>query len=167
MNGKKQLLRLRPFNMANFSSGAGHLMMFSMFFSWIFILPSIFFVWAGFALPMKSENGGIDYQVLIKRLDFILLPICVGLFCLLFFGMTINVISESDGSLLLAFWVAAFPTLGIFFAARASASVLRNSKAEKFSKGKWLLYLLVLAILLIIAGALGTFLFAGLGLILF
>jgi len=158
MKQRGKLLRLRPFNMANFSSGAGHLMMFGMFFSWIIILPSMFFVWAGFALPMKSENGEVDYQILIRRLDFILLPICVGLFCLLFFGMTINAVSESDGSLLLAFWVAAFPTLGIFFAARASASALRNSKADKFTKGKWLLYLLLFAILLIIVGALGAFL---------
>ena len=164
MKQKKELLRLRPFNMANFSSGAGHLMMLGMIMSWMIILPLMFLVWAGFALPMKSEDGILNYQVLVRRLNRILLPICIVLFGLLFWSISGTI---SEAGVLLPLWVASFPTLGIFLAARQSAAWLHASKRRSLTKGKWFLFLLVAVVSLILIGALGTFLFAASGPILF
>jgi len=167
MKDQKKLLRLRPFNMANFSSGAGYLVFFAMFLSFIFILPASLLVWAGFAIPMKLKDGKIDCQILIMRLNRVLLPICIVLFGIIFFGLAINAVLEGISNLFLAIWISAFPTLGIYFAARLSIDMLDRSITEENTIGRWLMYQLLSAILLIIVGMIGTFLFAALGEILF
>ena len=155
MKRREKLLRLRPFNMANFSSGAGMLVIWGILFSCMFILLPMFFLWAGFALPMKMEEGEMNYHVLVRRLNHMLLPICLVFFCLFFWGV-LGMIPENDGRLLLSLWVASFPTLGIFFAARISATRLYNSETKYLTKGNWFKYLLVAALLLIVIGALGS-----------
>ena len=167
MKQKERLLRLRPFNMANFSSGAGALIGLGTFLSWFFILPATLLVWAGFALPIKAEGGRLNYPVLIKRLNLILLPICVVAFFLFFFTVATPTISEVDGSLLLALWVSSFLTSGVYLVSRASAAMLHKSGVEKFTKGRWFLCLLLTSVLLMIIGALGTILFFFLGQVLF
>jgi len=83
MRQRGKLLRLRPFNMANFSSGAGLISFFGFFFAVFCIFPSVVIIWAGLARPLMNENGVIDYNVLVRRLKKILLPICILAFVVL------------------------------------------------------------------------------------
>jgi type IV secretory pathway TrbD component len=160
----EKILRIRPFNRANFSSGAGVLAFYGIFMSWITIFPVVFFVWLGFALPMKKEDGAIDYYVLKRRLNRILLPICLVLFALFHSGHR-NTVAVYCGPncvhsyIPLSLWVAFFPTVGIFAAARLSAAWLFKSDPSEFTKGAFFWWLLGVAFMLTIVGAVGTFVF--------
>jgi hypothetical protein len=157
---KEKILRIRPFNMANFSSGAG-VLAFVGFFMWICIFPAAFIVWTGFALSLKSESGNINYHVLVRRLNRVLLPICLVLFVILsLFLLWSTAFYSGYRYILLLLWIALFPSVGIFAAARISLDGLNDSKPEGFTKGQWLLRLLVTAVILKICGIIGTFVFS-------
>jgi len=158
MKQRGKLLRLRPFNMANFSSGAGMLVFIGAFAS-MFVFPPVLLIWAGFALPVRTEYGEINYPILVKRLNRVLLPICIVLFCVLLYNGIFDFISFQAGEVLSVIWTAAFPTLGLFLTARISAARLYDSHSRDFTKGWWLVSLLLYTIALIVIGALGLFLF--------
>ena len=173
MKQKEKLLRLRPFNMANFSSGAGYLAFIGIFLSWPFILPATFFVWAGFAIPMSLEKGQLNYHILVRRLNRILLPICIVFFGLLYRWLYFGFLSSysffrTDVTIvILSIWVSLFPTLGVFLLARLSAAILYKYDKDGLTKGSWFICLLGGAILLIIVGAVGTIVLGHLGILLF
>ena len=86
MKNKAKLLGVRPFNMANFSSGSGYFIM-SLFVSFIFTLPASLLLWGGMALPLKTKDGTLDYQILKRRLIRIALPICLVVSLILIFAL--------------------------------------------------------------------------------
>jgi len=160
---KEKILRVRPFNMANFSSGAGawvaFLVLFIPIFSWIAMFPATFFVWAGFALPIeKEEDGQMDYFILERRLNRILFPICVAVYVLLIvlavwgaLGLDIEASEAVDiiiGTFIFALLMIP-PTFGIYFSAKKAAFMLYEE--NKLTKGKYLRYLLIAALFKILA----------------
>jgi hypothetical protein len=158
----RELLRLRPFNMANFSSGAGALLFGIMFLSWIFTLPAMIFVWLGFALPIKKVDGMLNFEILKRRLNRILLPICCVFFA--FWSYALWVTGEMfdvpwDSIFVILF--AAYSTFGIYFAARWSAVFL--FKKNKLTKVDYFWALIISGVLIFVGWLVFLFLIMLLG----
>jgi len=149
MNNKEKLLRIRPFNMANFSGGSGYMPLWAMMGA-IVSLPAMALLWTGMAISLRNVNGMLDYNILKKRLNSIVLPICLVLFipCVILFSTSIY------GSILVygpaALFGALVPTIGIYCSLFFSAKLL-DSKGS-LSKGKWFLLTLGIMALLAISG---------------
>ena len=157
---KEKILRIRPYNMANFSGGSGYMPLFAIFGAIAFI-PAALVLWTGLAISMETENGTLDYQILKRRLNRILLPICIVLFVpwAIFLGTAVYGSIFAYG--LAVLWCAAVPTLGIYCSIFLSAKLLNGE--GKLTKGKWLLCTLIFSVLILAAGIGGFFLFTGLG----
>ena len=156
MKQKEAILRTRPFNMANFSSGAGLIEIVGIIF-----IPSVFvsafFVWTGFALPMETEDGRFNHAVLKRRLNKGLLPTCLTLFGLLFSIMFANILFGNRGLSFLPIylWVSAFPTLGIYLIAILAAKFLQKDGDFGIAKVLYLIYILIAAFLLAVVSFIG------------
>lgn len=74
---KMQILKVRPFNMANFSGGSGYLV-FSLIYQAIAILPATLIIWfcTLFKLP-KNEGGEINEQKAAKRYNAVMIPFSI------------------------------------------------------------------------------------------
>ena len=66
MNKRPQILRVRPFNMANFSGAGGYIPVMHIF-GVIFILPATFILSFGLAVSLEKEDGKLDYSILKRR----------------------------------------------------------------------------------------------------
>ena len=159
MKNKEKLLRIRPFNMANFSGSFGYIPMYAML-GMIASLPATLFLWTGLALSLKKEDGKLNYQVLKRRLNWFVLPICLVVLgygvqiCvqqISFYGRSNNILFDA----LVILWSLAFPSFGMYCSMLFSAMLL-NAKG-KLSKGKWFLLTLLFAILLTAIGFFGLF----------
>ena len=157
---KEKILRIRPFNMANFSGGSGYMPLFAIFGAIAFI-PAALLLWTGLAISMETENGTLNYQILKRRLNGILLPICIVLFALWGGFLTTTVYGSILAYGLAILWCAAVPTLGIYCSIFLSAKLLNNR--WKLTKIKWLLCTLGFTVLILAAGIGGFYLFTGLG----
>ena len=160
MRKRERLLRIRPLNMANFSGGYGY-MPVAAIFGFFASFAATFLLWAGMALPLKKENGSLDYQILKRRLNHILLPICLVLFvpCVTFLATTLYGSILAYG--LATIWAAAVLTIGMYCSIYFSAMLL-NSKG-KLSFIKWLLLTLLFLILLAVLGFFILLLLIGIG----
>jgi hypothetical protein len=134
--------------MANFSSGAAQWGFFMIFMvlpiSWLFMIPAMFFVWSGFARPLMEDDGTIDYAVLKRRLDRVLLPICAIGFALFlgFFLLPRGMMSEFMIAEIGFTALLMLPhTLGLYVTARLSALLLH--KLGRLTAGLYKLCLLV------------------------
>ena len=164
MRKKKKILRLRPFNMANFSGGSGYLLIY-VIMGWVFTLPATVLLWAGMALPLKTENGMLDYQILKRRLIRITLPICLVMFAFFAYNLASNSSFYSGNItdyLLANIWTASYYTLGIFFSIFFAGMMLNSN--NKLSKGKLFLWTVVFYVLMLIIGIPVSFLLESLGL---
>lgn len=138
---KEKILRIRPFNMANFSSGAGMWAFLAIFVLPVFLFPAMLIVWVGFALPLETEDGTINYEILVRRLNRVLLPICATVFIL---PLAVYILPLIPHSLTLNAFMGMFslailisiPIFGIFFASRLAAAGLH--KSGRLSKGRYL-----------------------------
>ena len=145
MRKRERLLRLRPFNMANFSSGSSFLGMFA-FLSMINTLPMILILWAGLAIPMNFEEDK-DNSLLKRRVNRIVLPICVVLFVLAVLMLSTDnmYISSMARAMPAIIWISAFPTIGVWGALRLAANTA-------ISKKEWLAISLAYGVALAIGG---------------
>ena len=157
MKEKEQLLRIRPFNMANFSGAGGYIPMAAMFGAF-FSFPATFFLWAGLAVPLKTEDGTIDFLILKRRLKRIALPICMASSILWIIYCVSQLFSYGSdlSAIMLAVWASAVHSVGMYLPIYCSATVL--DKNNNLTKGKWFLLTLAFAVLMVIIGVLGTFL---------
>jgi len=154
-NKKEKILRIRPYNMANFSGGSGYMPMFAML-AMIVAAPAGLFINLGLAINAKKEDGTLDYQIVKTRLIRIILPLALVLFALCLFAYVPNVLDY--GGDLRAYWMeilwcAAVPTLGIYFVLFASAKFLDGK--SKLTKVNWFFITLILIIILAVIGYLG------------
>ena len=143
MKKREKLLRIRPFNMANFSSGAGYMSFFALMGA-IFVIPLTFFIWCGLAASIKRSTGEMDYVVLKRRANRIFLPITIGLFIL---GLLISIPeifsyfgrnhTPGLGQWIAAIWIAAFPTVGMYGVVRIVAGILNMN--DSFTVNRLLL----------------------------
>jgi len=121
--------------MANFSAGSGYMPMMSLFGA-IASLPATFFVWTGMALSVKTEDGILDYPILKRRLNRVVLPICLMLFALLAWICVGNVYGDILAYLPASLWGALFPSLGIYLSLYYSAKIIKRS--SYLTKSRWL-----------------------------
>jgi len=163
VRNKKKILQLRPFNMANFSGGSGYLLLYAMM-GWMFTLPATLLLWVGMALPLKTENGTLDYKILRRRLLRIALPICLVMFAFFSHALASNA-SFYSGNItdyfLANLWTASYYTLGIFFSIFFVAKMLNAN--NKLSKGRLFLWTVVFYVLMLIIGIPLSFLLESLG----
>jgi hypothetical protein len=155
---KEKILRIRPFNMANFSGGSGYMPLFAIF-GMIISIPATLFLWTGFALSLKKKEGTLDYQILKRRLKRVLLPICLVLFVSWFIFLLTTIYGNTLFYVIATLWGAAIPTIGIYCSIFFSTKLLNNK--NKLSKGKWLLLTLIFMMVLIIIGYIIFFILTG------
>ena len=156
MKERARLLRIRPFNMANFSGAGGYIPFMAIYGAFITV-PATLLLWAGLAASLKKEDGKLNYSILKRRLNIFVLPICLAatipwiIFCyeqISFYGSGVSVV-------LTAILVTAVHTVGMYFTIYFSAQWLE--KRNDLTKKKWFLYTLLCAVLLIVACIIVTF----------
>ena len=152
MKKKERILRIRPFNMANFSGGYGYMPVFALY-AMIIAVPATLIILAGCASSIKKGNGMLNYQILKRRLNYIMLPICLISFVMCFVIFVGSVLDYGGGLWVYMpsiVWAAAIPTIGLYMVAFLSAK--RLNKANKLITKKILLITLGFGILLVILG---------------
>ncbi|MCH5320673.1 MAG: hypothetical protein J1E36_02850 [Eubacterium sp.] len=74
---KRRIIKVRPFNMANFSGGSGYLV-FSLIYQTFALLPGVLIVWFLTLIKLpKDENGNIIVDRACKRFYAVTIPIAV------------------------------------------------------------------------------------------
>lgn len=75
---KRKILKVRPFNMANFSGGSGYLV-FSVIYQAMAILPAMIIIWftSLIKLPKLENSDEFDYDKAVKRYNIISIPLCI------------------------------------------------------------------------------------------
>ena len=148
MNKRSKILRIRPFNMANFSGAGGYIPVFAILGSLI-TFPATLLLWAGLAYPLKIENGKLNITILKRRLIIILLPVYF-LSIILWFFIVRNETSLYGGSIVgfmvFAVLITSIYLFGIFFSIYFPAKY--QSKKETLKKGTWFVITLLLALLM-------------------
>ncbi|MCL2048529.1 MAG: hypothetical protein FWG87_07355 [Defluviitaleaceae bacterium] len=151
MKKREQILRIRPFNMANFSSGAA-VMAFYALLNVLFSLPVTLLLWSGLAVSLKKEDGKLNYFILERRLDRIIFPICV-LCTILTIILCINSLSfyswDEPDTIVYAVFASIIP-LGMYLPISFSARLL--DKTDRLTRGKWFLLTLAFAVLMLVVG---------------
>jgi hypothetical protein len=162
MKKKEKLLRIRPFNMANFSGGSYYMPVVA-FLGMVVSFPATLLLWLGTARALKKEDGTLDYAILKRRLNRIVLPVCLALFVPLavLLALTISDLSDIWIYGLAILWGAAVPTVGMYCTMSLSAALL--NKKSKLTYGRWLPVTLGFSAALVAAGAVIEWLLAGLG----
>jgi len=147
MKTRKKILRIRPFNMANFSSGAGYMLFYAIMGA-IFVIPLSFFIWWT-ALSLKTGEGDIEYKVFKRTANWIFLPVMVVLSVIGLFITMPDIFSyfgtrDPAGSMQWAalIWIVSFPTIGMYFVVRIVAAVLESR--GKFTNELLLIWVFVL-----------------------
>ena len=157
MKRRKQILRIRPFNMANFSGAGGYIPMMAMYGS-IFSFPATLLLWTGLAVSFKKEGGKIDYTILKRRLIRVVFPICIAL-SIPWIVFCINQLSSygSDvASIMLAIWTSTVHSVGMCVPIFYAAKVL--IKRGNLIKKEWFNLTFAFAIYMVISVVVGTFL---------
>lgn len=75
---KRKILKVRPFNMANFSGGSGYLV-FSVIYQALAILPAMVIIWlaALIKLPKNYAFDVVDIDKAAKRYYAVSIPMCI------------------------------------------------------------------------------------------
>ncbi len=75
---KRKILKVRPFNMANFSGGSGYLV-FSIIYQAMAMLPAMIIIWLAslIKLPQLEDSNEIDSDRAVKRYNIISIPLCI------------------------------------------------------------------------------------------
>lgn len=152
MKKREKLLRIRPYNMANFSGGSGYMPLVAIFGA-IASFPVTLIIWMGMAISLEKEDGTLDYQILKIRLNRTLLPIClvfsviIGIFLVSSFNPSAYGGSIKDYGLAIL-WGMAIPAL-VMYGSMFLSSMLLNAIGH-LSKAKWFLLTLAFAALLVV-----------------
>ena len=148
---RQKLLRVRPFNMANFSGAGGYIPMYAMY-GIIVSLPAILLIWTGLAVSSKTEDGKINLATIKRKLLIIMLP--VGILTLI--GSVPMVIGQTSfyGGNFVAYMLAIAILLGVGITG-AYISIFSPAKRlnenSRLTKGKWFLMTLGFSVLTLLA----------------
>jgi hypothetical protein len=159
---KAKIIRIRPFNMANFSSGALYVMLFVLY-GFVILLPSIVLVVTGFAGPLKIKDKDLSYAVLKRRLMWFLLPICsIGFVILVYVYAGLFLYNLYQWYYIPALlFVPAVQCFGTFYCLLRAARVL--DEQDLLYKSKWIVKTLKYMLVLLPLGVVGTAVLVGLG----
>ena len=140
--------------MTNFSGGSYYMPLYAIL-AFCVSFPATLLIWTGMATSLGEEDGTLDYQRLRRRLNRVLLPICLGLFvlCALFLNSGLSTY-DGIGDLLSygpsLLWGAAVPTIGIYCSVSSSARLLNST--SNLSKRRWFLCTLLFIVLILVIG---------------
>lgn len=75
---KRKILRVRPFNMANFSGGSGYLV-FSIIYQAMAMLPAMIIIWFAslIKLPKLENSDEFDCDKAVRRYNAVSIPLCI------------------------------------------------------------------------------------------
>ena len=141
---KKQLLRLRPFNMANFSSGSAAMVFMAMIGGMFSIVPT-FLLWAGLAGTTAREEDALDK--LIRRLNRIVLPICAAM-------LIGAIVLTASGAAIWPFarWSLTVSGFVGYCSLLIAAVIVRNRGDAHYHAARLLVYALLVSMLLGVVG---------------
>lgn len=159
---KEVILRLRPFNMANFSGGSYYVPFFSTF-AIIASAPLSLLLWLGLALPLKKEGENLDFQLIKLRIKRLVIPLIIIMFIagLIILPSFLAKYSDILFYFLSVIWGAAAPGLVLYLSLLLSAAVL--NKAQRLTKLSWFILTFVFAVILAIIAIYLLFVFEGIG----
>jgi len=154
MKKKGEILRIRPFNMANFSGAGGYIPIFAIFGT-IATFPATLVIWTNMASSVVNGDGSLNYALLRKRLiKYTLLPVSI-VSLVLWIGIVMGQISSYGGNLIVAVistvFVVAVHIGGIYVSIFYSAKLV-NVISHRFTRDKWLLSTLIFAALMVVVG---------------
>ena len=144
---KKKLMRIRPFNMANFSGSGGYIPVYAML-GVAASFPAMLLLWTGLAVSSKIEDGEINLKALKRKILLIMLP--VGILTLI--GSVSMVIGQTSfyGGSVVFYMLAVTMLLCIGFAGAYMSiyySAKRFSESSRLTKVKWFLMALIFFVL--------------------
>lgn len=115
---KRKIIKVRPFNMANFSGGSGYLV-FSLIYQLFALIPATLIIWLVSLVRLpKDENGETDRKRAGKRFYAVSIPFSVILI------VVASVFAfENNYGTFAEYWleviiISLVPTLGAFFILR-------------------------------------------------
>jgi len=169
MRERPKIIKIRPFNMANFSGSYSYIFLF-VILGVMVIVPAVtaialglMFNWLVIIRPAKLDDNILNYDILRERLNRILLPICSVLYLILIIPIALLLpqISPADSwdleryanltnqapAILLG---AAILPLGVYAALTFSAFLLR--KRGNIPTSTWLLRSSALMVVLTVTG---------------
>jgi len=151
MKKKKQILRIRPFNMANFSGAGGYIPIFAIFGA-LLSFPATLLIWIGLALSVENEDGEVNEAIIKRRLLRILPPIYLVALVIWYF-IASDQISIYGGSLFVAMIalviVVGINFVGIYASIYFSAKLLNRNTRRRFKKARWFFQTMVFAAVMV------------------
>ena len=114
--------------------GSGFLIIFGLLVS-AASFPVTLLLWAGMAFSLKKTDGKLDYQILKRRLNRIVLPLCI----VLFVGCAILLYLVTGDQLYYApaiLWGAALTTIGMYCSLFFSAKIA--DRHGNLTRGEWM-----------------------------
>lgn len=117
---KRKILKVRPFNMANFSGGSGYLV-FSVIYQAMAIFPAMVIIWLAslIKLPKDYAFDAVDTDKAAKRYYAVSIPMCIlliGIGIFLAFDFNYSTFLEYGIEVL---FVGITPTVCMFFIMRS------------------------------------------------
>lgn len=150
---KRKILKVRPFNMANFSGGSGYLV-FSLLYQAMAILPAMIIIWVTSIISLKKnkKKEEFDSKNAAKIYCTISIPVCVVLAIV---GLALGYyFLEGYGELYVYFieWViiGALPAISMFFIIKSCYKMVAISD-DKSSVGSMVFLSVVLMLVVLMA----------------
>lgn len=134
MKGKKRILKIRPFNMANFSGGSGYAA-FSLIWQAMATIPASLIIWiiTVVKLPM-DEDGNIDKAKALKKFRCIVIPVYVILAIFSLYIAIESLYSDFTSYWYLVIFVGLVPLTASYFIFRASLVSVCDKSSSKASR---------------------------------
>ena len=134
---KRKIIAIRPFHMANFSSGA-----MQAIFAFTLIMPFVLFIpmaalLAGinWSVKKKGSTSRLDKKTILDSANHIALPACVLIFIIPSLLFAVHSLRNGyEGGLAFAFLTLIIPTASIYYSLMSSAAFVRADK-----KSRWML----------------------------
>lgn len=150
---RKKILKIRPFNMANFSGGSGYLV-FSVIYQIFAIFPAMIVIWlcSLIKLPKHKDTELIDSRLALKRYYAVSLPICI---LLVIMGLTFAILGNygtfADYWFEILF-IGLTPGVGLFFIMRYCHELIvdeYNAQHDKKIIVKYIVVSIIATVLLL------------------
>ena len=119
MTKRRNVFRIRPFNMANFSGAGGYIPLFAVM-GFIASLPATLLMWTGLALSARNLDDSLKQPLLERRLRRVILPICAALGTILIIAMCFTYIDQtsfygtSPGVIAATAWTCIAPPVSMY-----------------------------------------------------
>lgn len=155
---KRKILKVRPFNMANFSGGSGYLV-FSLIYQAMAVLPAMIIIWATSLISLKKNKKKEDFdsKKAVKKYCAISIPVCIALAIV---GLALGYYClDGYGELYYYFivWiiVGITPSIGMFFIIKSCYKLVAEEKSD-IPTAVFISAIMVIVLLAIVFGVSGA-----------